>query len=163
MKRELVASLVAPIFCFLSSCTTDEQGAIQAGALKLSQSEIAKVFPGSTMKGISPGEPLTNYYLKDGIKLIKEADQVIERKWWINDNGQWCETFADGDNMANCGVKIYNDGHRLAWYSDDGVLVRSFILVAGDTEGLERHALSIRQANQQISNLDFIKLIEENK
>lgn len=147
MKRWCVASLVAAGCSLLVSCATDEQRAIEAGAIQLSQSEIAKVFPGNTIRGKGPRGQLTNYYHKDGRKLNEEANQVTERKWWINDNGQWCETLIVDDSKELCDATIYKDGRSLTWYSEKGAAIGSFLLVTGNPEGFEQPDLKVRPAN----------------
>lgn len=147
MKHWCIASLVAAGCILIASCATDEQRAIYAGAIQLSQNEIAKAFPGNTIRGEGSKGQFTNYYQKDGRKLSKEGDQVTTRRWWINDEGHWCETLFADHGRDSCNAAIYNHGHRLTWYSEKGAAIGSFSLVAGDPQGLEESYPKIRPAN----------------
>lgn len=146
MKHSRVASLVLVICSCLVSCATDERKAIEAGAIKLSQREMTKVFPGSTTKGEDQRGPFTNYYLIDGRKLRKEEDQATERKWWIDKYGRWCETLFVEDNKEICGATIYKDDRGLTWYSEKGDAIASFSLTTRNLEELEEPDLEFRQA-----------------
>ena len=122
--------------CMLSACATEQQKAANSGAKQLSQAEMAKMFPGNTIRGAGPRGYFTNYYAEDGRKLNKEADQVTERKWWINDKGQWCETLVKDDSEEWCAANIYKDGSKYTWYSEKGAAIGSFSLTGGNPEGL---------------------------
>lgn len=147
MTRLQVLGSTAACALVLAACGTDEQKAREAGAIQLSQSEIANVFPGNTVKGEGPRGHFINYYHGDGRKLNKEADQVSEHKWWINDSGQWCETLVVDERQELCDVRIYKDGHDLTWYSENGVEIGSISLIVGDREGFELPYPKIRPAN----------------
>lgn len=147
MNRLQVLGFTVACGFFLAACATDEQKAIEAGSIKLSQSEIAKVLPGNTIRGEGPRGQLINYYHTDGRKLNKEANQVAERKWWVNDSGQWCETLVVDESKKLCGMRIYKDGYSLTWYSKMGAAIGSFSLVNGDQQGLEQPYPKIRPAN----------------
>ena len=132
----------------LAACATDEQKAREAGAIQLSQSEIANVLPGNTVKGEGPRGHFVDYYHEDGRKVNKEANQVSERKWWINDSGQWCETLVEDERQESCDVRIYKDGRGLTRYSENGAAIGSFSLIVGDQEGLELPYPTILPANK---------------
>jgi len=147
MIRLQMLGFTAACALVLAACATDEQKAREAGAIQLSQSEIANVFPGNTIKGEGPGGQFINYYHEDGRKLNKEADQVSERKWWINDSGQWCETLVEDERQESCDLRLYKDGHGLTRYSENGVVMGSFSLIVGDREGFSLPYPEIRPAN----------------
>lgn len=147
MKSWCNAGLAAASCIFIASCATDEQRAINAGAIQLSQNEIAKTLPGNTIRGEGAKGQFINYYHRDGRKLRKEGDQVTMQRWWINDEGHWCETLVLDDGGESCDAAIYHHGHRLTWYSEKGAVIGSFSLVAGDPQGLEEPYPEIRPAN----------------
>ena len=147
MKRsQMLGSSLACGF-LLAACASDEQKAVEAGAIMLSQSEIAMILPGNTIKGEGPRGQLISYYHKDGRKLIREGNHVAKRKWWVNDGGQWCETLAADESKRFCGMRLYKDGYSLTWYTRAGAVIGSFSLVSGDRHGLERPYSKIRPAN----------------
>ena len=147
MKRLQVLGSTVVCSFILASCATDEQKTIEAGAIKLSQNEIARLLPGNTIRVESPSGQLINYYHTDGRKLIGKGNQVAKRKWWVNDSGQWCETLAVDESKKLCGMRMYKDGYRLTWYTETGAAIGSFWLVSGDQYGLERPYPKIRPAN----------------
>lgn len=147
MRHWCVRSLILAVCGVGASCATDEQRAIEAGEIPLLQSEIAKIFPGNTVRGRGPGGQVIIYYHKDGRKLKREANEVIQRAWWVNDIGQWCETIVEDESKRICGPAIYKNGHGLTWYSEYGEAIGSYFLVAGDPESIRQHDHKLRQAS----------------
>ena len=46
-----------------------------------------------------------NYYAPDGRKInVGEGGDVVLRRWWVNDDDQWCETLVR-DGREFCGVR----------------------------------------------------------
>lgn len=147
MKRLQLLGFTAACGFVLAACTTDEQTATEAGEIQLSQTEISKILPGSTIKGRGPRGKFASYYHKDGRKLTKQANQVAERRWWVNDSGQWCETHVVDESTELCGVRVYKAGRSLTWYSEKGAVIGSFYLVTGDPLKLDQPYPKIRPAN----------------
>ena len=72
--------------------------------------EPKQYLEGNAIKAVAVGNTAAyergqNYYAPDGRKIHRrEGGEIVQRRWWVNDDDEWCETLvADGREL--CGVK----------------------------------------------------------
>ena len=119
----------------LAGCatTSDFDKAIEMGATQLSQQELADAYPGNTAKNVEGR--WTVYYRDDGTKLVKVGNELRERKWWVNDEGQWCETLYR-DSSAFCAQTVTVQDGVYEVYRTNGRSVGKFRIEPGNSENM---------------------------
>ncbi len=104
----------------------------EAGWQSVEQAEIAKLFAGNTSVEVT--DRWAVHYETDDRKAIWVRNRGTEqRKWWVNDKGEWCETLY-ADAAERCGAR----------YEKRGDEVRSF-----DADGNPRFTFRIEKGNSQ--------------
>lgn len=134
--KKIIMSCIFIVF-FLVSCQTmsSRDKFLSEGARLLSQEELINLYKGNTIKGVASGIKFTTLHREDGIKLIRIGGKVTERKWWINENGQYCETIYK-NNTKRCNIKLYENNGIYRLYKANGSRWVEFKMEKGNTENL---------------------------
>lgn len=76
-----------------------------------------------------------NYYAADGRKIHqREGGEIVLRRWWVNDDDQWCETLVR-DGRELCGVRWEKAGDTDYFAVGRGFRI-PFKMQEGNTQGL---------------------------
>ena len=125
---------VFPIVLLLTACVTTELQKMQEqGAVTLSQEAIAARFTGNSLQGTDGS--WTVYYREDGAKLAQVQGKRTERKWWVDDKGNWCETrVRDGREL--CALNFIEQDGVYHAFNPDGSLNVKATLAQGNPANL---------------------------
>ena len=110
---------------------TEREAFVTDGAELLSQEQVADLFSGNSFRG----EIWTAYYDESGRKATRIGDRVVERAWWVQDNGTVCQTLNRTGETA-CEPQFYQLGDVYRSFRDDGSLLVEFTMVPGNPAGL---------------------------
>ena len=74
------------------------------------QAALAVLLKGNT--SVEAGGSWAVHYAMDGRKIIAVSGRdTVERKWWVNDKGEWCETLYK-DSAESCAPEIHVTGSK---------------------------------------------------
>ena len=104
---------------------------IAEGARLMAGQAWAHLVAGNTLKG----RGWATYYATDGRKVSTYKGWRVERRWWMDDSGRFCQTRAV-DGGETCEADIYRVGDRFVVFKDDGSPRAWFRLVEGNPENL---------------------------
>ncbi|MCB9948607.1 MAG: hypothetical protein H6842_12435 [Rhodospirillaceae bacterium] len=127
---------IATVCCLMGTAIgadgqTEREDFISDGAQLLTQDQVAEMFTGNTFHG----GLWTSYYDQSGRKATRIGDRVIEREWWIEENGTVCQTLNRTGETA-CGPQFYRLGEVYRSFRADGSLLVEFTMAPGNPEGL---------------------------
>lgn len=120
---------------------SDEAAFVAAGATRVSDEARAELLVGNRLVG----DGFTVTYARDGTKRVRTEDGVVvERRWWIDAAGAFCEELAaSGAPVCGGNGKLYvKDGRYRAFRPDGSATASSFTIAEGGaTETDGRHGL----------------------
>lgn len=104
---------------------------LDAGGRLLSQSELVALVSGNTLRGELPaGTPFTVYFATDGRKAVLLDGVKTEVRWYVDDQGRFCEESV-ARSKTHIGVDIYAcDGWYLL-FDEDGRELERFRVFPG--------------------------------
>ncbi len=112
---------------------SDEAAFVAAGATRVPDAARAELVVGNRLEG----DGFTVTYDRDGTKRIRTAGgRVVERRWWIGDDGAFCEELA-ASAAPVCGGhgKLYvKDGRYRAFRPDGSAAPLSFTIAETDRD-----------------------------
>jgi hypothetical protein len=109
---------------------SDEAAFVAAGAERVPDDARADLLVGNRLVG----DDFTVTYEPDGTKRIRTGDGVVvERRWWIADDGAFCEELAaSGAPVCGGRGKLYVKGGRYrAFYPDGSAAPLGFTIAQG--------------------------------
>ena len=130
-RRASVAAFVVLATAASAAGQTEREEFISVGAELLSQEQVATLFSGNSFQG----EIWTAYYDESGRKATRIGDRVVERTWWIEDDGTVCQTLNRTGETA-CDPQFYQLGDVYRSFRADGSLLVEFTMIPGNPEGL---------------------------
>ncbi len=125
----VLAALAAPAGSAWAGESRDSL--IAEGARLMAGQAWADLLAGNTLKG----RGWATYYAPDGRKVSTYKGWRVERRWWMDDAGRFCQTRAV-DGAETCEADIYRVGDRFVVFADDGSPRAWFRLVDGNPENL---------------------------
>ncbi len=130
-RRTGCAVLALMAMMVTAGAQTEREDFIESGAELLSQEQVAEMFSGNSFQG----EIWTAYYDETGRKATRIGDRVVERTWWVEDNGTVCQTLNRTGETA-CEPQFYRLDEVYRSFRDDGSLLVEFTMLPGNPEGL---------------------------
>jgi hypothetical protein len=110
---------------------SDEAAFIAAGATRVPDAARAELLVGNRLEG----DGFTVAYGRDGTKRVRiDGGIVLERRWWLRDDGTFCEELA-ATAAPVCGGngKLYvKDGRYRAFRPDGSATPLAFTIAEGD-------------------------------
>ena len=109
---------------------SDEAAFIAAGATRVPDAARAELLVGNRLEG----DGFTVAYGRDGTKRVRiDGGIVLERRWWLRDDGTFCEELA-ATAAPVCGGngKLYvKDGRYRAFRPDGSAAPLAFTIAEG--------------------------------
>ena len=109
---------------------SDEAAFVAAGATRVPDGARAELLVGNRLEG----DGFTVTYHRDGTKRIRTAGgTVVERRWWVGDDGAFCEELAaTGAPVCGGNGKLYvKDGRYRAFRPDGSAAPLAFTIEEG--------------------------------
>ena len=110
---------------------SDEAAFIAAGATRVPDAARAELLVGHRLEG----DGFTVAYGRDGTKRVRiDGGTVVERRWWLRDDGTFCEELAaSGAPVCGGNGKLYvKDGRYRAFRPDGSAAPLAFTIAEGD-------------------------------
>jgi len=126
----LAAALAASGCAAVVPVGSEEAAFVAAGARRVPDAARAELLVGNRVEG----DGFTVAYEPDGTKRIRtDGGVVVERRWWVRDDGTFCEQLAaSGAPVCGGNGKLYvNDGRYRAFRPDGSAAPLSFTIADG--------------------------------
>jgi hypothetical protein len=109
---------------------SEEAAFVAAGAERVPDAARAELLVGNRLEG----DGFTVAYRRDGTKRVRtDGGVVVDRRWWVRDDGTFCEELAaSGAPVCGGAGKLYvKDGRYRAFRPDGSAAPLSFTIAAG--------------------------------
>lgn len=129
-KFSLVAAALAAGMAFGSGAyaQTDLEKAVKDGFKALSVKETAEWKPGKKIRGDGWKMTYQQVSAKEGKKVIETNKGKSEKKWWINDKGEFCEENFTAGLGTTCDQVIAIKGDEIIGFDGKGKQTAKFKL-----------------------------------